>query len=275
MTYLLGDTVTLTYTQLASATVAVFVTAPDGTESTPTPSNVLTAWSATVTGNQLGLWLVTWQATGTATDTAQSSFTVAPPTYATLAELKAYLRITDTADDTQLLDSLLTASRGIDHYCSRRFYPDSAASARTYHPRDWTTTVADDFWTTTSLAIALDDGDTGTFSTVLTTADYSLEPSNGVVDGEPGWPFYRIVAVNRDFVCGRRPSVQVTAKWGWAAVPSPIKQACVYLAEEAYKLKGSPFGVASFDQFGPIRMRENPRVMSMLNPYRLYPVLVA
>jgi len=54
-----------------------------------------------------------------------------------------------------------------------------------------------------------------------------------------------------------------------------VKQACVYLAEEAFKLKGSPFGVAASDQFGPIRMRENPRVMSMLKPYQDAVVMMA
>ncbi len=67
--------------------------------------------------------------------------------------------------------------------------------------------------------------------------------------------------------------MQVTAKWGWSAVPGPVKQACVYLAEETYKLKGSPFGVAASDQFGPIRMRDNPKVLSMLAPYRTNAVL--
>jgi len=40
-------------------------------------------------------------------------------------------------------------------------------------------------------------------------------------------------------------------------------------------MKGSPFGVANTDQFGPIRMRDNPKVMAMLAPYRLRPVLMA
>ena len=196
--------------------------------------------------------------------------------YSTPTELKTYLRITDSADDALLTDSLATASRAIDHFCGRQFNKATSATARAFHPEQRGLLVkVDDFWTTSSLAIAVDGGNDGTYEQVLTTADYSLEPSNGVVDGESGWPFYRIRAVNTWFPCSVRPSVQVTAQWGWTAVPPGIKQACIYLAEEVYKLKGAPFGVASTDQFGPIRVRENPRVMAMLAPYRLDTILIA
>lgn len=197
--------------------------------------------------------------------------------YCTLSELKAYLGITDTAEDALLQDSLVTASRGIDHICSRRFYPDQAASARVFRPRDRYVVDVDDFWTTTDLVVKTDNGD-GTYPTTLSASNYLLEPLNGVNDGEAGWPYNRLCAVNSCWPVSWQnviPAVQVTARWGWAAVPGPVKQACVYLAEETFKMKGSPFGVASMDQFGPIRMRDNPKVLGMLAPYRKYAVLVA
>ena len=195
--------------------------------------------------------------------------------YSTTTELKTYLRITDATDDTLLTDCLATASRAIDHHCSRQFNKATSATARMFHPTDRCTARVDDFWTTASLAIATDGNGDGTYETTLTTADYSLEPLNGVVNGELGWPYYRIRAVNIWFPSTVRPSIQVTAQWGWAAVPAPVKQACIYLAEEVYKLKGAPFGVANTDQFGPIRVRDNPKVMGMLAPYRLDAVLLA
>jgi hypothetical protein len=200
-------------------------------------------------------------------------------TYATLAQLKAYLfgpGVVDTTNDTELNDALETASRGIDHFCSRKFNPDTNATARVFRPRSSCLAVVDDFYETAALIVKVDPAGNGTYSTTLTlNTDFILEPSNGVVDGETGWPYYRIVAVNSAFLDARVPSLQVTAKWGWAATPGPVKQACIYLAEETFKMKGSPFGVANMDQFGPIRMRDNPKVMSMLAPYRLYPILVA
>jgi hypothetical protein len=47
------------------------------------------------------------------------------------------------------------------------------------------------------------------------------------------------------------------------------------LAEETFKLKDAPFGVAGFGDFGVVRVRENPAVARLLAPYKRYPMLVA
>jgi hypothetical protein len=275
MPYALGASVTLQLTALASATVALHVTAPDGTESTPATSNVLTTWSGTVTADQLGLWQFTWIVTGTESNVEQGTFQVGTPWYATLAELQAYLPSGTTDLETELSDSLATASRSIDKACGRRFYADTAATARLYYPSPdrWNRTVVDDFHTTTGLIIEVDAGGDGTFETTYTTADYELSPLNGVVDGEDGWPFYQIRPVNWTWTCTTRASLRVTAKWGWASVPSAVKTACVILATEALKLaREAPFGVAGFGVDGLVRVRENPRVRDMLAPYAREPV---
>ena len=197
--------------------------------------------------------------------------------YATVSELKAYLGITDSTSDTQLTDALVTASRGIDHFCGRRFFADVAATARVFVPRDRRILKVDDFQGTSGLIIAIDTGDDGTFALTLSASDYELQPFNQVNDGEPNWPYYRINYVTSTWPLNnnRDGAVQVTAKWGWPAVPGPVKQACIYLAEETFKMKGSPFGVAATDQFGPIRMRDNPKVMNMLKPYQDSAVMMA
>jgi hypothetical protein len=282
-----GDRVNVQYRSLAAgvltdATVVLTVTDPAGTPSTPSVTHTSTGvYDSSFTASTAGVWFWYWTASGAVQDTTPPSSVLAanpaPPTYATLAELKAYLGITDTSEDAQLQDSLVTASRGIEHFCGRRFYPDQTATARVFVPRSLTLAKVDDFWTTTGLIVQVDTGDDGTFAKTLSASDYELQPFNGINDGEAGWPYYRISYVTSTWPTSnnRDASVQVTAKWGWAAVPGPVKQACVYLAEEAYKLKGSPFGVAANDQFGPIRMRENPRVMSMLKPYQDAVVMMA
>lgn len=266
---------------LTDATTVLTVTDPAGNVSTPTPTHTsLGVYDASFTLTTAGTWFWYWTASGTVIDvTAPESVLAAspaPPTYASLAELKSYLGVTDTSQDSQLLDSLITASRGIEHICGRKFYPDQTATSRVFRPRDSYTVLVDDFWTTTDLVVKTDSG-SGTYPTTLTAGQYQLEPLNGVNDGEAGWPYNRLCAVNGTWPRNWTaiPSVQVTARWGWATVPGPVKQAAIYLAEETYKLKGSPFGVANFDQFGPIRMRDNPKVLGMLAPYRRYPVLVA
>jgi len=282
----LGDRVEIRYQVqpdgvLTDATVALVVTDPAGTTSNPTITHTSTGvYDAAFTLASAGVWFWAWTSSGAVVDVETGSLLASnpgPPTYATLSELKAYLGITDTAEDPQLQDSLITASRGIEHICGRRFWPDQAATARLFSPRDADVVNVDDFYTSTGLVVAVDDAGDGTYTRTLASTDYVLEPFNGVNDGEPGWPYYRLGATTGTWPCSRsrRPTVQVTAKWGWAAVPGPIKQACVYLAEETFKMKGSPFGVAATDQFGPIRMRNNPKVMSMLAPYQDSVVMMA
>ena len=279
MPYALGATVTLQLTALASATVVLNVTAPDGTESTPATSNVLTTWSASVTANQLGLWQFTWIVTGTESNVEQGTFQVGTPWYATLAELQAYLPSGTSDLVTQLSDSLATASRSIDKATGRRFWADTAATSRLFYPAPdrWSRTLVDDFYTTTGLVVEVDASGDGVFETTYTSADYELSPLNGVVDGEDGWPFYRIRPVNWTWTCNPlRASLRVTAKWGWTAVPSAVKTACVILATEALKLaREAPFGVAGFGVDGLVRVRENPRVRDMLAPYTRSPVNLA
>lgn len=196
--------------------------------------------------------------------------------YATLTELKTRLDIADTTDDDRLTASLAAASREIEAYCGRQFNDAGAASARVFRPAGCTLALVDDFNTTTGLVVATDEGDDGTYETTWAAGDYELEPLNGVVAGLSGWPFYRIRAVeSRTFpTVRRRATVQVTARWGWTAVPAPVKEACLMIAAETFKSGDAPFGVAGFGEFGAVRLRMNTRAQSLLAPYRLNPVLV-
>lgn len=196
--------------------------------------------------------------------------------YATLTELKARLDIADTTDDDRLTASLATASREIEAWCGRQFNDAGSASARVFPAARTGLLTVDDFSTTTGLVVATDFGDDGTYETTWAASDYQAEPLNGVVAGQPGWPYWRLRAVAaREFPVGNlRPSVQVTAQWGWAAVPAAVKEACLVTASELFKLGDAPFGVAGFGEFGPIRVRMNSRAVSLLAPYRRHPVLV-
>ncbi|MGE5830144.1 MAG: hypothetical protein ACM30G_17550 [Micromonosporaceae bacterium] len=271
---------------LTDATVAVAVTKPDGTLVTPAPtvSHPSTGvYTANVTVDTAGPWTYVWTMSGAVVDVAAGGFSAqnpATPTYITVDQLKRYAfpntsatATADAVEDDLLADAIASVSREIDSYCGRRFYADTTATARIYRPTTADLVKVDDFWTTTGLIIAT--GDNGTYPTTLTTADYTLEPLNGIVDGVAGWPYYRIVSTNSSFTASRWPTVQVTARWGWASVPAPVAEACKILASETFKAKGAPFGVASFDQFGPIRVRDNPMAAKKLARYVLRPVLMA
>lgn len=198
--------------------------------------------------------------------------------YVELDALKSYLKIStsDTTDDSELGMALDSASRGIEDFCHRQFHDAGVPTARTYTPDDYCWVEVDDFSTITGLVVKTAAGNDGVFGTTWTAADYQLEPLNGVVDGRPGWPYSKIRTVgSRRFRCGHRATVQVTAQWGWTAVPDAVKQACLIIAAETFKLKDAPFGVAGFGEFGMIRVKDNPMAMRKLQPYRRYSVLVA
>lgn len=196
--------------------------------------------------------------------------------YATLAELKARLRISDTNDDTRLTEALSAASRGIEHCTDRQFNTAGVtASARLYYPETRALAYVDDFSTTQDLVIEVDTAGSGSYTTEWTTADYQLEPLNGIEDGQSGWPYYRLRAVgSRYFPCNSRASLQVTARWGWAAIPAGVKEATLILAEDIAKLRDAPFGVGGYGEYGRIKARENPHVWTRIAAYRRNPVLV-
>lgn len=190
--------------------------------------------------------------------------------YASLAEVKAALRITDSLDDSMLETAIESASRLVDGYAGRNFY--SAGSAVRYFTPDTSIVCEiDDLVSLTSLEVSADLD--GTFDQTWTAADYQLEPLNGKVDGLTGWPTTRIRAVG-DFVFGTNigeASVKVTGTWGWAAVPIAVKQATILQSSRIFTRLQSPLGVLSSPDLGYIRVgtRLDPDVQQLVEPYRL------
>lgn len=208
-------------------------------------------------------------------------------TYATLTELRDRFAIADPYDDT-VLDLVLDAvSRRISDHCLRIFWDagldddgevlQAPATARLVGPDHVRCGVVyvEDFSTTTGLVVKTDDNDDGTYETTWTiSTDFQVEPLNGVVNGQPGWPYWRIRAVgSRSFPVSTtgRPTVQVTARWGWATVPSPVREACLLQAARLFDRKNSPLGVAGFADLGAVTRllaKLDPDVEFMLSPYR-------
>ena len=194
--------------------------------------------------------------------------------------MKSRLGIADTNDDTPLTNALAAASLAIEGYCGRQFNDAGSASARVYYPDTLTLIEVDDFSTTAGLIVAQDFSNAGTYTTILTSANYQLEPLNGVVDGTPGWPYYRIRIIQTwnplwyTSIGDPRTSIQITAQWGWSAVPAPVSEACLMLAEETFKMKDAPYGVAGFSQYGAVRVRDNPKIEALLMRYVRAPILI-
>jgi hypothetical protein len=148
--------------------------------------------------------------------------------------------ITNADKDPVRLEHIAAASsrvRGITH---RDFSPHvGAATVRYFRPTGCDMVAIDDAYEIT--AVAVDDNDTGLYSTVWASTDYETDPANGIgPNGETGWPATTIRTIGtREFPYPplARRSVKVTAKWGWAAVPDAVTEACYLLARRlAYEV---------------------------------------
>lgn len=197
--------------------------------------------------------------------------------YATLEELKAYIpnnEMASSGDDDLLSDALASVSSEIESYCGRQFNKTDTATVRDYGPDEvfalregsivtrWAR--VDDFHDTAGLVV-----ESG--GTTWSASDYVLHPRNGVVNGQPGWPYCEVYAAgSASFSTG----LSVTAKWGWTAVPAPVKQACLILAAETAHLRNAPLGVAGMDQFGVVRVRDNRMAAAKLARYCRDPIRV-
>lgn len=196
--------------------------------------------------------------------------TVTNTPYCTAEQLRTYIGKT-TASDAVLVDqAVAAATAAIDDYCGRTFSNDDTASARVYQPGSVWEIQIDDFHTTDGFTVATDSNDDGVFETVWTAADYEVSPFNGVVSGVSGFPYWVIRSTGTRWfpTCTRRRgTVQVTAKWGWTAVPDGVFHAALILSQEFMRLRDAPFGVAGVDAFGPIRVRDNHTAKKLLEPF--------
>lgn len=167
------------------------------------------------------------------------------------------------------------ASRAIDRYCGRRFWQDAATSVRTYVPDDPGLCYVDDVSTASGLILKTDDGLSGSFTSTWTSVNYQLEPLNQdvVAAGDTGtayawWKIRAIGSLSFPYSAFGRASVQVTARYGWSAVPDDVAQACIIKSVGLFRRKDAPFGVAGFDQFGAVRInRQDPDVVDLLAAY--------
>jgi hypothetical protein len=188
--------------------------------------------------------------------------------YATLTDVKNALRITDALDDSLLETAIESASRMIDGYTARTFY-NAGTAVRNFAATDDLTCIIDDAISVTTVQSTDEIGDS---YTTWKATDYQLEPLNSRSDGLY-MPYTGIRAVN-DYafpVVDQQALVRVTAVWGWASVPTAIKQATIIQASRLFKRLDSPLGVAGFGDMGAIRVGRylDPDVEQLAMPFRI------
>lgn len=179
------------------------------------------------------------------------------PDYVTDSQLKAQLRITDTADDAAVAFAVTAASRAIDKACNRQFgNPGDTPLTR---ETDWKGEYIKgrravrvfDIHATDGLTVTLDQGQDGTYEVALTEGvDFDMWPINAEFDQKPYTHLvFRPTAVAQPAGFFGELRI-VTARWGWAAVPSVVVQACLIQGARFFIRRDSQYGVAGSPEAG-------------------------
>lgn len=199
--------------------------------------------------------------------------------YITSSALKATLTLSGTSfADDDITAAITAASRALDNLCQRRFYADTdAMSVRHYSPEDPGLLEIDDLVTLTTLKSA-DDGSTTFANTWTENVDFVLEPLNATSDADDWpWTHIRVHPLGSFLFNTRYPrSVEVTGKFGWAAVPGPIVDATTMLATRLLKMKReAPLGVLAFQEVAVRVSRTDPNIGILAGPYMKHRAAVA
>lgn len=186
--------------------------------------------------------------------------------YATLAQIKAAIGVSDTYDDSLLEMAVESASRQIDSYTERFFY-NAGTATKIFAPLDNYVCATDDFISLSQVQTS-EDGES--YDTTWEAADWQAEPLNGISGGiDTSYTQIRAVDSYLFPTRGGEATVRVTGVWGWSSVPIAVTQATVILGSRIFKRLDSPLGVIS-GEYGSIRVgfRLDPDVQHLIEPYR-------
>lgn len=204
--------------------------------------------------------------------------------YCTAAALRNSLGIEDSEDDLLINSSITAASRDVDSYCGRAFWQDTAVVVREVYANSSTCVdlldqpgdqPAREISTTTGLIVKTDDG-TGAFATTLTiNTDFLLYPRNAVADEVPFSEIHLPNGAGFTRAGNGRPTVQITAKFGWPSIDPRVERATLLQAAQLFKSKDAAFGIASFGDAGAMRVGGgilNPQAARQLAGLQIVPI---
>jgi hypothetical protein len=201
--------------------------------------------------------------------------------YCTTQDLRDQLGDGGSNLSTSLLERAINAaSRAVDDHCGRgidggpgQFWQDSAPTTRTYVVTNPRAVRVDDISTRTGLVVKTGSDGVNFPTTLVTGTDFFLEPRNADAAGASANPyaFWILRAVGVLFfpsVFPNLPTVQVTARFGWSAVPYEVTEATILKAASLFKRKDAPFGIAGFNEFGAVRItRQDADVLELLSGF--------
>lgn len=196
-----------------------------------------------------------------------------PTSYVTVEELKRALGgISDNLDDDDLNRAALAASRMVDTYCNRFFYKTTSATVRKIEVENLIVLHVPDIADTAGLVVQSDENGDGTFEATWAATDYQTEPLSALTQ-PVGQPITQIRGITRFFPLDwrSRARVQVTAVWGWPAVPAEITQATLTLANLLFRRKDAPLGITGNVDTGVARLSnlmKDQHIIPMIAPFR-------
>lgn len=166
-------------------------------------------------------------------------------------EIEEALGINDPYDSAAIGLALDAAEAMIQQYANRSFIPTDAPVTRSF-PVSHGVAAVDDIATEVGLVVSA-DGEVSTTATLL--------PRNAIAQGRP---------VTRIEGLGRAELVDVTALFGWAEVPAPIRQATLLQTLRLVQRRHAPFGIAGSPEMGSemrLLARLDPDVEALVRPY--------
>lgn len=197
--------------------------------------------------------------------------------YISEQEFLNYIKSPSETGDPNVIAAISAAQTEINGHCGRSFDLGDDPETRYFTPcssDEWWIMPIDDVATLEDLVVSTSPTGSSSYSALTIGTDFIAEPTNGKRNGISGWPYDRLRAVGGSHWPTRlqpywRDTMQITATFGWAEVPNAVQQATKILAALYYKLGEAPLGVAGFDQFGSIRVREVPQAAVLLSPFVL------
>jgi hypothetical protein len=170
--------------------------------------------------------------------------------YATTAEAIARNPSLASVDLLELDAALTAASRWIDGYCGRKFWldPVGTPTIRVFTARDpYVLDLGEhEIGSLTGVVVKTDSG-AGTYATTVSASAYVLEPVNAPYATAGARPYTSIRGISTAWPvtytrAERQDLVQVTARYGWPAIPPAVRDACLALTTVEIE---NPTGVRS------------------------------
>jgi len=159
--------------------------------------------------------------------------------YASCEEYRARVDHIDATDDDRLLSQLMAVSRYLDQRLRRFFSRDAAVVVRTLDGNGQRRLYVPDIATATGLIVKVDlDGDfdfDAADETLIRDTHFWVGPANAD-KGPEVWPFENLEIIPGNGRLWRWPerarAVQVTASFGWPAVPGAIREATISVTRQ-------------------------------------------